>query len=126
MARNQKNRRKQQNNFNRPNFWGFLQNVLLASLNKGQLPGMFVGLYMLILIIKLPTNEVSDIIREIITISKVNSILGWVLAVIVTLVSYYLIKRLRINHTNEIKRITNKKQELQEKLAGKKLPSSNN
>lgn len=42
------------NNYNNPNFWGMIQNVLIASLNKGQLITGFLGLCFLIMIQKTP------------------------------------------------------------------------
>ena len=74
MARN--NKSKKRNNSYRPNFWGFLQNVLIASMNKGQLPVMGVIVVFIIILLKYPSDELPELLKGIVSISKINSILG--------------------------------------------------
>lgn len=124
MARNQRN--KNRNNSYRPNFWGFMQNVLIAALNKGQLLGMGIIVFFLILAIKLPSNEIVPLIEKILDISKINSILGWILAGFTTFGGFLVNRWQRRIHTNEVRRISNEKKLLQQKLTDKQLPSSNN
>jgi len=112
------------NNRNRPNFWGFLQNVLIAALNKGQLLGMFFGLIILIIIIKIPNEQIPELIKDLTNISKINSILGWILGVITTFGGYVLIRWQKHIHTKEIQRISQEKKRLQEKLTNSNLPTS--
>lgn len=123
MARNQK--RKNTNNSYRPNFWGFLQNVLIAALNKGQLLLMGLIVFFLIIVIKIPSDEILPFIKGLLDISKINSILGWVFAFLITFGSFFINRYQRKIHTIEIKRISEEKRKLQEKLSQTKLPSSN-
>ena len=123
MARNQQS--KKRNNSYRPNGWGFLQNVLIAAMNKGQLPGMVIALLLIILFCRYPAEELPVLVENLLNISKVNSILGWILAVGITFVGYLVNRWQRRIHTKEIQRISKEKRQLQEKLTNAKLPSSN-
>ena len=124
MARNQKSRNK--NNSYRPNLWGMLQNVLISSINKGQLPFAGIILFVLILIIRYPQDKIPELVEKLFDISTFNSILGWCIAIISTFSGFYINKRQRREHTKEIQRLSNQKKSLQEKINGGKLPSSNN
>lgn len=110
---------------NRPNLWGFLQNVLIAALNKGQLPAMFVGLILLIFAWKIPEEQVISFIKEIIAMSNNTGTLAWTLLTISVLASFFLTRMQRRMHTNEIKRMSQEKKALQEQLTKGQLPSSN-
>ena len=123
MARN--NKSKNRNNSYRPNFWGFLQNTLIASMNKGQLPIMGVIIVFIIIIIKYPSDELPGLLKSIFYISKINSILGWIFFGGSIFTSYFIVKWQRRIHTKEIQRISNEKRQLQQKLSTERLPSSN-
>ena len=107
------------------NFWGFLERVLVAALNKGQLIGMTIALIFIILIIKIPNDQITTFIEKLFNITKINSILGWILCVIITFVSFLTVRWQRRIHTKEIQRISSEKKILQEKLTNQSLPSSN-
>lgn len=107
------------------NFWGFLEKVLVASLNKGQLIGMTIALIFIILIIKIPNDQILPFIEKLLDISKINSILGWILSGFVTFGAYLTVRWQRRIHTKEIQRISREKKSLQEKLTQQQLPSSN-
>lgn len=124
MARNEKSRNK--NNSYRPNFWGMLQNVLIAALNKGQLLPMAFTLVVVILIIKYPNDQIPALFDKILNVSITNGVFGWLFASGSTFGGFMLIRWQRRIHTKEIQRISKEKKTLQEKLAKKQLPSSNN
>jgi hypothetical protein len=124
MARNSKNRNK--NNSYRPNFWGMLQNVLIGSMNKGQLPFATISLILIILVIKYPSDKIPEFTQDLFNISTFNSIFGWCIGIITTFSGYYINKRQRREHTTEVRRLSNEKKKLQEKINGGNLPSSNN
>ena len=120
------NRNKRTENYSyKINFWGFLEKVLVASLNKGQLIGMTIALIFIILIIKIPNDQILPFIEKLLDISKINSILGWILSVFVTLGAFLTVRWQRKIHTKEIQRISREKKNLQEKLTQQQLPSSN-
>lgn len=122
MARNHNNK----NNPYRPNIWGFLTTVLMGGLNKGQLFGMAIVVIFIIFAIRIPSGDIIILVRDIFDISKINSTLGWILSVFITFGGFIILRWQRRIHTKEIKRISNEKKLLQEKLTRKKLSSSNN
>jgi len=114
------------NQNNRPNLWGMIQNISIASLNKGQFPIAMVTILLLILIIKLPPEDASKLLFDILELLKSMHILGWILSLI-SLVAWYLnTKHIRKIHVIEVNRIAEEKKELQQQLLGKKLSSSKN
>ena len=119
------NRRKSTNYNYKINFWGLIEKVLVAAMNKGQLIGMTIALIFILLIIKIPNDQIIPFIEKLLNISRINSILGWCLSGIVTFASFLIIRWQRRIHTKEIRRISNEKRLLQEKLTQEKLPSSN-
>jgi hypothetical protein len=82
-------------------------------------------LIFIILIIKIPNDQIIPFIEKLLDISKINSILGWILSGFVTFGSFLTVRWQRRIHTKEIQRISNEKKILQEKLINQRLPSSN-
>ena len=120
------NRNKKTGNYHyKINFWGFLERVLVAALNKGQLIGMTIALIFIIVIIKIPNDQILPFIEKLLDITKINSILGWVLSGFITFGSFLTVRWQRRIHTKEIQRISKEKKILQEKLINQSLPSSN-
>lgn len=118
------NKEKPSDNYNKPNFWGMIQNVLIASLNKGQFLGAFVGLIFLIMIIKLTPEDTNKLLLEIFEMFGNKYYIGWALGAISSFGWYISTKRLRRIHQKEIDRISQEKKTLQEKVTDKKLTSS--
>lgn len=113
--------RKQNYNKNHPNFWGMVQNVLIESIYKGQLPLAGLTVIFLLIFFKYPSED----LPELFEISKFNSILGWLIALFISFTAVYITKRQRRIHSKEIKRISEEKKKLQQSLSTKKLQSSN-
>ena len=114
------------NNPHRPNLWGAMQNVLIAALNKGQLLGMGLVVFFLVVVFRIPEDQLVPLIERLLDISEINSILGWILSGFTTFGGFLIIRWQRRIHTKEIKRISSEKRLLQQKLNSKELPSSNN
>lgn len=123
MARN--NKSKNRNNPYRPNVWGWLRDVLIASMDRGQLPGMTIAVILIILFIRYPSDEIPELIDKLLNISNLNRILGWIVAGVVVFGGYLVTRWLKITHTKEIQRISDEKKELQQQLSNNKLPTSN-
>ena len=96
-----------------------MQSVLIASMNKGQLPFVCIFFIALIWIIKLPPNQLYNLLPELFKYLQIMSIWGWILFVIVTLVSFISIKYLRKVHSSEVHRLSQEKTKLQEELLKK-------
>jgi hypothetical protein len=87
---------------------------------------MGIIIIMLIIAFRIPAGEIVPLIEDLLNISKINSILGWVLSGFLALGMFLVTKWQRRIHTKEIRRISNEKTILQEKLSKQNLPSSNN
>ena len=86
---------------------------------------MTIALIFIILIIKIPNEQILPFIEKLLDISKINSILGWILFGFLTFGSFLTVRWQKRIHTKEIQRISKEKKILQEKLTNQKLPSSN-
>ena len=64
MSRKAKNNHRK-NNYHRPNVWGMIRDVCFASLNKGQFPLAIFGGILVILILKLPDEDASKLILQL-------------------------------------------------------------
>lgn len=107
------------------NFWGMMQNVIIHSINKGQLPFILLFLLALALVIKLPVERTQDALEILFAVLVDLSNLGWVIAVLLMAVLFFGFRMLRSAHTEEVKRMAIEKRELQELLTEKQLGSSN-
>ncbi|MDV3756812.1 hypothetical protein CMU20_17520 [Elizabethkingia anophelis] len=112
-------------NFNRPNLWGMIQNVLIASLNKGQFLIGIVGLCIIIMIIKLSPEDTKDFLDDLLVSAGDWKYMGWLLGVFSTAGWFFTSKRMRTLHTKEISRMSEEKKKLQQSKIPKKLGSSN-
>ena len=113
--------------FNRPNLWGMIQNVLIASLNKGQFLLGIIGLGFIIMIVKLSPADTKIFLDSLLEAAGSWKYAGWMLGIFSTAGWFFGTKRLRTLHTKEINRISEEKKNLQQsKLNNKRLSSSNN
>lgn len=98
------------------NIWAFFRDTLIASMNKGQLPLMGVMLIILVLVLKLNTEESASILNKMIDLLVKGRIAGYALLGI-TLVGWFVhIKVQRRIFHNEIDRLSEERTKLQEKL----------
>jgi len=121
------NKPKQQSRsvIHRSNIWGMIENVLVQSINKGQLPVAGLILTIMLIIFKLPEERVYDLVVQLFSIASVYKLGGWILFGISIFGWVYSAKSMRRHHTLEIRRLSNERTKLQEKLLNKNLPSSN-
>ncbi len=118
---------KPRSNYNpyQPNIAAAVRDVLLASINKGQFPVATVCLVLLGLIWKMPAESAGEIAKEVLKLLENFHILGWILGVVGILLWYFDSKKFRSFHAIEMDRVSDEKKELQERLLGFKLTSSN-
>jgi hypothetical protein len=121
------NRPKQQNRktVHESNFWGMVENVLIHSMNKGQLPLAGPILLIMFIILRLPEERVYDLVKQLFSLATVYKVGGWIFFVISIFGWIISAKSMRRSHTLEIRRLSNERTKLQEKLLNKNLPSSN-
>jgi len=111
-------------NYNNPNFWGMIQNVLIASLNKGQFIIGIFGIIVIILVIKLPSSDTKDLLVNFLEILKDWKFLGWFTSIIFAFGWYTSNKRLRKIYSEEFNRIGQEKTDLQNRFGKNKLKTS--
>lgn len=121
------NRPKQQNRkiVHESNFWGMVENVLIQSINKGQLPLAGLILIIMFIILRLPEEKVYDLVKQLFNLATVYKVGGWIFFGISIFGWIFSAKSMRRRHTLEIRRLSNERTKLQEKLLNKNLPSSN-
>jgi hypothetical protein len=119
------NKRGKKNNYHRPNVWGMIRDIGVASLNKGQFPLAVFATIVILIVLRMPQETIAKFAFEILAQFKSLHIVGWVLSGL--LASGWLIhsKKLRRVFSREFERISGEKKTLQEKLNAKVLPSSN-
>ncbi len=129
MARNKRASRKNQNNrkqnYNNPNFWGMIQNIMIAGMNKGQLLPTIFGLILIILALKISPEVAGTLFFEMVVFVKNIWYIGWTLAILSIFGWYFGTKKLRRLHAKEMDRVSLEKSNLQELAAQKLLASSN-
>lgn len=102
-----------------------ISDVAIASMNRGQFPLAIAGAIVIILILKMPGEDASRLIFELVTLFKDLKITGWVLFFVTIIGWFFNVKWLRRVHTKEIKRMAGEKKSLQEEKYGTNLESSN-
>ncbi len=120
-----KNRNNRQSSYHRPNMWGMIRDIGVASLNKGQFPFALVGTFVIIVLVRLPAEELSKLVFEIFESFKSFHLMGWFLFASSVLSWYLNAKHLRKIHTNEMNRVSDEKKNLQKQLTGENLKTSN-
>lgn len=109
------------NNYHQPNLWGMIQNVLIASIKKGQFLMGILGIIAIIMVAKLSPEDTKDLIDQMLSVFKNIYYVGWPLFFVVILAWYWTSKRTRRIHAVEMDRIAAEKKRLQERLHNKRL-----
>jgi hypothetical protein len=104
---------------------GAFRDVFVAAINKGQLIPLGVFLIIALIIYKMPENEILNLVKEILLLLKQGYLAGYAFSFILTFGWYFHSKSLRKQYSLEYERIGIEKSDLQGKLIGVKLDSSN-
>lgn len=86
----------------RPNIWGMIQNVLINATNRGQITLGFIGMIILISIIKMPPADITKLWMKTISIFESLYMYGWIIAAFVTIFSVILFNLTRKRHKTQI------------------------
>lgn len=101
-----------------------VRDIFIASINRGQLPILFVGAIIALIIWKMPEEDVSKFAFEFLDLLKNNEMWAYVLLVVV-LIGWFIHAKLMRNSVNsEFERIGREKSALQGKVAGTNFRSS--
>ncbi|MDT8301843.1 MAG: hypothetical protein RQ760_10200 [Sedimentisphaerales bacterium] len=101
-----------------------VRDVLIASINKGQLLIAIFGLFFIILAIKMPGEKAGELLFELLNLTVRGYLLGYVLFVITVIGWYVQTRKQRRIFTGEISRIADEKKKLQKKILPGLIESS--
>jgi hypothetical protein len=101
-----------------------LRDVLVASMNKGQLPPVLLTLVILSLIWRMPAADVGRLVFDLVDGVKSGWLVGYAAAGVSILGWYFHARYQRRLITGEMRRIANERSALQSQTLGKNLKSS--
>lgn len=102
-----------------------VRDIVIASMNRGQLPVLgLIGL-MLFMIWKMPAEDVTSLAMAILQRLVDWTLAGWALAAAITLAWYVHARKMRQEYSQEFERIGTEKSKLQSSAAGRTFPGSN-
>jgi hypothetical protein len=105
-------------------FWEFLRDVLIASMNKGQFPAALLAMVVLSVIWRMPPVDVSKLMFRLLDVAEEERLVGYAVSV-VSLFGWFFHARYQRKLINqEMKRISNERNQLQTRELGKKVKSS--
>lgn len=110
---------------NKIGFWTMIRDVLIAALNKGQFPLAMLGVIVIVMVMKMPGEDVSKLANKLLDGFRDYTLVGWFSAPAALLAWALHAKLQRSQWTQEMDRVTNERNRLQERLLGKSLESSN-
>ncbi len=99
-------------------------NVLIASLSKGQFPVALLGLIIIVIILRLPPNDLSKLVIAIFDNITSNLIFSFFISPMLVLGWFFHVRWQRKMYIDEIKRITDERNNAQQHLIGEKMTSS--
>lgn len=99
-------------------FWEMIRDICVTSINKGQFPAVGLVLVILTILWRLPPEDLSVIVFNMIEALKTRYVWGYALSGVLTIGWYFNTRNLRRVHSNEMKRIGDEKTSLQEKVLG--------
>jgi hypothetical protein len=105
-------------------FFHMLRDVLVASINKGQFPLAIAGCIVITMLIKMPPADVSKLAFRLLDGAEIRSYIGYVFALIFMIGWFFHSRYQRHIMTDEITRISEQRNRLQERLLGNRVESS--
>lgn len=114
-------KKPRQNDFGWPQV---VRDVLVASMNKGQFPLAIVSLIIIVLILKMPPDDVSKLVFSIINLMQDGYLLGYVLFAGSTGGWFFHAKWQRRVITTEFNRMSAERNNVQEQKLGARIKSS--
>lgn len=106
------------------NFWQMVRDVLIAALSKGQFPLALLGFILMLIIVKMPGDKVSELAFEIFKELKSQNLIGIVISPIIGMGWFFHIRWQRRIFTKEIHRVSEERNHYQQKLIGENVNSS--
>ncbi|UJB17601.1 MULTISPECIES: hypothetical protein [Lysobacter] len=101
-----------------------VRDIVVASINKGQLPVLSLSAVLLLIVYRMPVDKVAELAFKLIEHLQSGAITGWLLMVLVTGGWFFHSKHMIKQFKSEHDRIGQEKSQLQHQAAGEKFPSS--
>jgi len=101
-----------------------VRDIVVAAIDRGQLPVLFFGVVLMIIAWKLPENEAAQLLHEFISGLSNHSLIGWGFSAVCITSWRIHTKILRKEFGSECQRIGREKSLLQNKMSGGIFPSS--
>ena len=101
------------------------RDIVVTSMNRGQLPILGMIAIVLVLVWKLPEEKATELIFSIFHALQEGALIGYVLFIATVAGWYFHSKWMRKMFSEEAKRIGKEESGLQSALTGDKFPSSN-
>lgn len=106
------------------NFWAMVNNVVLRAIGRGQLPLLGVISIIILILWRMPSEDLSQLIRDIFTVAIAKYLLGYIIAIVAIIYWNRSSKKMRRAHAAEISRLADEKTKLQNLLLDKRVESS--
>jgi len=107
-----------------PNMWGMLRDVLTVSMSKGQFPLALCGVIIVVVLVRMPSGDVSKLAFAVLAGIKSTYLLGYVLWLGCVMGWFFHVRWQRTVIRGEMQRISGERNKLQDKAAGRHLESS--
>lgn len=101
-----------------------IRDMVIASMNKGQLPVLAVAFVLVIAALRMPPEQVSNFAFSVLRHLVTGHLGGWALSGLLTIGWWFHAKSMRELFKSEFDRIGTEKSAAQSKAAGKKFPGS--
>lgn len=104
--------------------WTMVRDVLVASINRGQLPQATTALVLIVIVVRMPTEDVSKLVFGILDGLSDWSLLGWIVGGIAILLWWWHAKSQRRRWSTEMNRVSRERTKYQERALREELGSS--
>lgn len=103
-------------NRHQPNLYAALRDVLIASMQKGQLPVAIFGIILIILFLRMPAEKIPEIVLTTVSVFTKTATLGWLIAFMVIIFSFFARVLRSKKHNSEVAMLKNETSILKDRL----------
>ena len=100
------------------------RDIVIAAINQGQLPILGVLAILILIIWRMPENDVSQLMFQVVEHMRSGALIGYILSFVFAFGWYFHTKKIRTEFAKESQRIGREKSDLQSSLAGVPFNSS--
>ena len=101
-----------------------LRDVIIAAINKGQLPILGAIAFVFVIFLRMPEGSIPDFVENFMNLLAAWNLVGYILFLLSIFAWFFHVRHMRASFSREYRRIGKEKSELQEKQMGKRLKSS--